>query len=374
MSTSSKVDTKTKYLIYGFVRIIDIKDQIIPSSILDLCINFYYLKFKFIYIEHKYDTVPPIMSVVDLDGNKNYECKIDSIDTIQYKTHFNCGICYVSDFLLPQNELKYNYNKNNLDPKQLYDFVFVAQCFNSQSNAYIIDLDTDKIEGNKHNTYCWKLPSFKNESLAQNLLYSKKHGLISIGDAENNHNFAVLKFYDDKSDDDYDEWKWRDLSWKWPTKRCALSAAFIDDDKLICCGGSEGYREYVDIYDFTTKSMTKLSSMNEKRTYSGICIDKYNKERIYVGGGYYSSNTFEYYDFIKDSWISLANTNGQHKYWPIMWNENANIIFITSNCKVIEKIDIRENKWCNYMNNENNDYIFRNTVNSWKSRILIDNN
>ena len=39
--------------------------------------------------------------------------------------------------------------------------------------------------------------------------------------------------------------------------------------------------------------------------------------------------------------------------WPIIWNDDANILIIGSfyECKLFERIDIRENKWVNYMIN-----------------------
>ena len=116
----------------------------------------------------------------------------------------------------------------------------------------------------KYNTYYYKLPSFDKNVDGASLVYSQKHGLISICDIENNHNLNILKFYDHEEN----EWKWNDMKWKWERERCALSAAFINEDKMVCCGGSARYRQYVDVYDFTTKSMTKLSELNEKRTYS----------------------------------------------------------------------------------------------------------
>ena len=41
MSLSKSVDITSKYLVYGYIRVIKIKNKIIPLSIIQLCIKFY---------------------------------------------------------------------------------------------------------------------------------------------------------------------------------------------------------------------------------------------------------------------------------------------------------------------------------------------
>ena len=130
----------------------------------------------------------------------------------------------------------------------------------------------------------------------------------------------------------------------------------MNKDKLICCGGKHDYEKQADIYDFNKKQMFQINNMNEERRCSGICMDHINKNRVYVGGGWSSPKKFEYYDIMKDEWISLCDMKGTHKYWPCIFNDgnNPNIINIGSiaNCKILEQIDIRENKWNDYIINE----------------------
>ena len=70
-------------------------------------------------------------------------------------------------------------------------------------------------------------------------------------------------------------------------------------------------------------------------------------DTVYIGGGWEAPKKFEYYNLTKDKWISLNDTNKPHKTWPMIWNDKPNIINIASikDCKLFEKIDIRENKW-----------------------------
>ena len=135
---------------------------------------------------------------------------------------------------------------------------------------------------------------------------------------------------------------------KWNPKRWHISATMINDDKLICCGGMNNYLQYVDLFDFKTQKLTKLERMNEKRRYSGIWCDKFNIDKVYIGGGSEAPKKFEYYNVVKNKWILLHDTTQKHNIRPIIWNEhNPNIIFIASMnnyCKLIEQIDIRQNE------------------------------
>ena len=52
---------------------------------------------------------------------------------------------------------------------------------------------------------------------------------------------------------------------------------------------------------------------------------------------------------MKNKWILLNDTRGKHNRFPIIWNDNnPNILNIASVGKLVERIDIRENKWHSY--------------------------
>ena len=98
---------------------------------------------------------------------------------------------------------------------------------------------------------------------------------------------------------------------------------------------------------------------------------------LFICGGEQDPNKFEYYDINKNKWILLSDTINAHKYWPIMWNYDVNILIIGSvfKCKSFEIIDIRENKWNNFNINdiETFDELFGININANKSdsRLLI---
>ena len=107
--------------------------------------------------------------------------------------------------------------------------------------------------------------------------------------------------------------------------------------------------------------------MNQTRNLSGICVDTFNKNRVYMGGGRGSSydaakQKVEYYDISKNIWIEICDTNGDHKRWPVLWfeDDSNNILNIASTTsKLFEKIDLREaNKWNTYIENENFNNLF----------------
>ena len=152
----------------------------------------------------------------------------------------------------------------------------------------------------------------------------------------------------------------------------------ISSDKLICCGG-RNYFKHVDIYDFSTRELCRLSDKNRQSSYSGIYADNMINHNVYVCGGEMSSGAFEYYDIIKDKWIEMSWTKYIHECWPIIWSDdnNPNIIYIGSirKCKSFEQIDIRQNKWkkCTINNIEAFDNLFATNINinDYHARLLL---
>ena len=124
-----KMDKSTDFLVYGYVRCIQ-TDQIIPLSIINICIIFYTSILRIIYIENNRSGIPPTIIIAELDENKNHKCNIKPLTKlpmtgIKYKAHEYCGICYVKDFPVPQYILQDD--KNDLDKKtKLYDIIFTT--------------------------------------------------------------------------------------------------------------------------------------------------------------------------------------------------------------------------------------------------------
>ena len=69
-STKKKqvINKKEELLVYGYIRMVGIKDKIIPSSIINLCLHFYHSKTKIIFIKQN---SPPIIILNELDIDKN---------------------------------------------------------------------------------------------------------------------------------------------------------------------------------------------------------------------------------------------------------------------------------------------------------------
>ena len=139
----------------------------------------------------------------------------------------------------------------------------------------------------------------------------------------------------------------------------------ITDDNLILCGGEEAFKS-TDIYNFNDNTWKNLADMNKERRFAGICVDQNRNKKIYIGGGTKAEKHVEYYDIFKDKWVAISEyTVGEHRYHPIIWTENNNIINIASSwCKLFEKIDFRENKWNVYIGNDDSsfDNIFGKTI------------
>ena len=134
---------------------------------------------------------------------------------IEYTSNWKCGVCYVEQLLLPNNILQSNktLNKNNL-----YDVIFTSSV--TQCIAYIID----NSQHTNTNTYCCKLPSYDSTTAGQQIIYSEKYGLISVGDANRNNCLSVLPL---KNIDD--EWEWKNMDWYWSKRSTKIYIHCIID-------------------------------------------------------------------------------------------------------------------------------------------------
>ena len=226
------VDSRSEYLVFGYIRTIKINDRIIPSSIICLCIQFYFSSPKIILV-NVYSQITDI-TIGELDKATSSKCKIKILSASCAKNNLSpinvlnemSGVCYVNNFKIPTNIKNMN---NEVNKNTLYDALFIVGS-NQHPRGYIID--TTNIfnkNNNKLNTFYWSLPSMKTKISRSFALYSTKYGLITIGNAEIQNSFNILSF------DDYAAYKWKEnrmhrLS-KYP------SATMVSDDKLICCGG-----------------------------------------------------------------------------------------------------------------------------------------
>lgn len=107
-----------------------------------------------------------------------------------------------------------------------------------------------------------------------------------------------------------------------------------------------------------TEKWTQLKSLNYNRCGSGIFYDKKFSGSVFVGGGLFSNKgqngkikgtrVVEQYDFNKNEWYSLPQTNNEHNYFPPIWideNVGKDLIFIAgfrpTDIGVIEVYDLR---------------------------------
>eukprot|EP01084_Bolivina_argentea_P208054 354851_1 len=351
-SKLNNVNIKIIHLVSGYIRLLNIVDQIIPSSITELCVQFYHSTVRILCLKHKKN-----ITLADLDTDKQFELipKAISINFQNYPfIHTSCGVCYIKDFKLPSHLLA----TSELLPDEFqinntFDVIFTVGGSGGikKCNAYMIDSKDYMTHNKSINLYCWALPQLQRGISQTYTLYSSKYGLISVGCSNTvsqpQLSFNILRF--DEENISKEEWKWKQNTMQ--TARDALCATMISNDQLMCCGGLDKYK-YVDMYDFITKQWTQLCDMHCKRRYSGICFDKYN-ERVYVGGGAEKPYKVEYYDIQKNKWILIGNTNGNHERFPVIWTDGANIVNIGSTwCKMLETIDLRENKWKNMFAND----------------------
>ena len=124
---SNNIDKNTQYLIFGYVREIGIKNQLIPSTVIALCIEFYISKSIIFYIDKISSDHPMKIKVANLDEQKYYNCKLITLytsDTDSNREGYasNTGFCVANNIELP------SFISSNDELKNIHTFdVFI--CF-----------------------------------------------------------------------------------------------------------------------------------------------------------------------------------------------------------------------------------------------------
>ena len=156
-SINYNVDAKTECLVYGYIRLIEIDNQIIPTTIINLCIQFYYVTLRIISMIRG-GTIPN-MIIVEMDQDMRYQCNIqplsqsEPIDDAQHQITYCSGLLCIKNFQLPQEMISF-YDK--LYTTKTYNIIFAGgdgvDCF-----GYIIDAAQFYSSQNHKmiDVYCW---------------------------------------------------------------------------------------------------------------------------------------------------------------------------------------------------------------------------
>ena len=362
------VDIKTEYLVHGYIRYLKIIDQIIPSSIIQICIAFYHSTLKIVYYTGNYGVLPLIL-ISEPDHGDHYECSITQLsetnnDIVLDGTYVSVdhGACYTQNFNFPKN--MFSLFGGKINKKDLYDVLFIGG--GSRYTAYIINTSQN------YTTYYWELPATSNSVTRTFLQYSQKYGLVTLGNLNESSSFNILSF----NDDDINKLKWKEGEMqRW---RKYPSASMILNDQIICVGGWDNnvYVKYIDIYDFTKNEWIKLNDLNLPRCKTGACFDKFTNTKVFIGGGKPQQRSVECYDMEKNVCLKLNDTSLRHDNYPVLWTEDMNILHIASAAGGgFEKMDLRQKQWVIYADNSSNDgsieNIFGSKIKQFGCRLLV---
>ena len=203
-------------------------------------------------------------------------------------------------------------------------------------------------------------------------MYSNVYGLLSIGgivDGLYLSGFYNLSFDNVSIENDENEWKWNSLPCM-NFHRYLPSSTMIDYNKCIVIGGYNVDHQFlgcVEMFDFDTKQWKLLNNISYERNQCGIYHDKFNQNKLFIGGGrcdlFGIRKEIEWLDLHSNRWLhDIPNTNNTHNAYPQIWKDelNPNILCIASiypNC-CMEYIDLRvHNKSWNVLYGNNNDKI-----------------
>ena len=85
MSLLTLAPMRIHQLVEGYIRMIDIKEQIIPSSIIKLVVIFYHYSCQIAYVYSNHvQGKPASISIAKLHDNTNYQCNVFIKTNIQH--------------------------------------------------------------------------------------------------------------------------------------------------------------------------------------------------------------------------------------------------------------------------------------------------
>ena len=158
-----------------------------------------------------------------------------------------------------------------------------------------------------------------------------------------NANNEEKKQHNENDDKDYDEkehkLKWKMLSNMKYARYNASSILFENEgqDNIMVMGGWNGEDALLscELFNIRNNKWTTIKNMNVKRNGHGSTYWYENEGSIIVVGGYNDQSHFsvEQYDFHKNEWKQLPNTNNTHRHYPCVSIQHDS--FIKSNSCVI---------------------------------------
>ena len=144
LSSNKKINLRIEFLVYGYIRLIKVKNNIIPDSIINLCLTFYYTQSTVFCIKEISRNKAPEIGALDLDTKENYQWNVkplnENIPDIKHKLS-NTGICIVKDFKFPREILS---NYKNLHAKSSYNVVFTCGVGSGTDRKHCIGYIIDK--------------------------------------------------------------------------------------------------------------------------------------------------------------------------------------------------------------------------------------
>eukprot|EP01083_Nonionella_stella_P169098 572611_1 len=306
-------------LVFGYIRHIAGINPLYPNSIVRLiCYSFYFQPMGtfLIVFESSKPEQDSFIKTCDISNQWTYLQSSTRKNNINMKGAFMkchessfCIIPSISKDLIPA-----------LDPSaskrhQLDDVV---------TNAIY------RVGGSNQNIGCilqpfsmvFEVPLLNTRRYGNRTVYSKSHGLISVGGCSMIHiwqsSVEQLMF-----DDTNKKWYWdSNTIGSMNSERFCPSAVVLDNvkqnEKLFVVGGRMDHMNDLntcEMYCFQSGKWNDVAPMKYVRNSAGICEWREKNGDVVVVGGYNgeASKSVEHYDVHKNKWYELPKTNGEHK-------------------------------------------------------------
>eukprot|EP01084_Bolivina_argentea_P317774 550995_1 len=330
-------------------------NTIIPETIIALCLH-YYDNEELMYLINvrckNYNHNEHKLSAMNMADDQIWPCELHSLFPNQNVPNLNSFVSpqyfQKRNVRLPPSiayQVNINYERDFYDRytdgytiKNVFDIVFVSE--SKASVALIIDTAQNYRAYNSLIAFPWILKQqpmpYNRGSGASNQCtasaFSNKYGLIEFREFGGKTTAHYLRL--DAYDDDVINWNWQKMEVNITDHHISTIAMLEGNDKLVALGGNFP----MEIYDFNSGKWNALAKPN---LFPSTCCYDMVLDVLYVSN---CINKVDCYDFVKDIWIELPNTNNSYYENAAMWKQYNLLYIATSLSNPIEFIDVRQKK------------------------------
>eukprot|EP01083_Nonionella_stella_P010320 29419_1 len=351
-STKNEGDKATsielaQLIIFGYCRSTQIElDYIIPLTIVELCLEFYYISKIVLCLSEGNDIRSGNLnglSMSDIDNDTNWKLDVYEMtdkDTLiltdnEWKWAFDsCGLCFESNInqCLPNHilhKIQQLYGHNKQQNRYKYNAIF--KCGGNKTDGLSSNYANAIIMADGElKAWNWELPRLADYLHGNELIFDHKFGLLCVG-GQDDEGYVLNDIYNLKLENEWDEWKWSKLTNLdvGVSKASCCMLHYPGKKHLFIVGGQTsliGAQNRTQMYDLDANEWHFGQNSMISRFEGGIYYDRY-MQKVYFCGGKDKDDSnkitqhHEYYDIQRNVWLDTNIPFINLGTKPLIWTE-----------------------------------------------------